>query len=414
MVTALLGFFSTDLLGPGVMSQVVRLVLLALLVGQVYLLWTAYPEPEPEPDSPPAPAPSAEDVRPAEVLMEAGSDTSPLPGRGEEERMDFYRELGQFFQNLIQMVRATFVAHSSVLFLRSRESGKLRIEFCDSKDPGIRPGMTVDIEGTLPGSVFRSQSAVLEQNLPDSGAALGYAAGKGAVKSFLAVPVRIRGEVRGVLAVDSQVANDFSKDDLQLLGSYEQLISQGISLLSERERSQLISQFLRALEVFLSTVEQDLSPENVYSALGKSCRSLYQFDRLTIARPEEKDSRAGRIMKVLGQRDDMGEGFIFPLEDGLMGWVLRKGKPLLLDDLEKGELFRPRYSREERTNYGLRSFLGVPILFMNRLFGALSLESRAPDFYSEWDQFTLELLALNAGLALHAAGAVPPDEAKAS
>ncbi len=376
---------------------------MGLLLGVlffVYLLWTTVPEVEEEPGQEEgAPEQSSAEERPMFALAE-----DPLPGREPEGPGDFYRELGEFFQNLIQMVKATFVAHSSALFLKERSRDKLRVQYCVSEHPGLKPGNLVEIEGTLPGSVFRNQTGVLENNLPERGQAAGYYANPVAVKSFMGVPVRIRGEVRGVLSVDSLVAGDFSQNDLELLRSYERLISQGISLLGERERSQLVSRFLQALELFLATVDQDLSEENVSSALGKACRALFEFDRLTVARLHGADGKTARIVKVLGQRDEMGEGFVFPVDDGLMGWVLRKGKPLLLDDLEKGDLFRPRYTRTEKTNYGLRSFLGVPIRFFNRPLGAVSLESRKPDFYSEWDQYALQLLALNAGLALVASG----------
>ena len=85
--------------------------------------------------------------------------------------------------------------------------------------------------------------------------------------------------------------------------------------------------------------------------------------------------------------------------DGISGWVIRKNQALILGDLEKGDLFRPRYSGSDKSNFGLRSFLGVPIGFRNQVFGMICLESKQPDFYTDWDQNVLKLLASNVGLA---------------
>ncbi len=402
VIASIIGFFITDLFGNGAVVQAIRIFLLGLIFVSVYFLWSGFPLPEDEGEGEEEEEDRARGIETLLAIRGTGEMVEP------EERFNFYQELNEFFENLIRMVRATFVAHSSVLFLKADDPNYLRIEFCDSEASSLHRGDLIEIEGSLPGSVFRNRTAVLEKNIPDSAQAAGYYREDVTIKSFLGVPVTIKGEVRGVLAVDSLVAHDFSDNDLELLKSYERLISQGIGLLGERERSYLTNQSLKAIEIFLAEINEELSLENIYASLGKACRSIFQFDRLTIARLEGDEGQMAKIVKVLGQRDAMGEGFQFPLSDGLMGWVVRKGKPLLLEDLEKGDLFRPRYSKDDKSNYGLRSFLGVPIMFQNRVFGAISLESRQPDFYTEWDQYTLELLAVNSGLAMLAAQFVPP------
>ena len=158
----------------------------------------------------------------------------------------------------------------------------------------------------------------------------------------------------------------------------------------------------------LNELNDNLSYDNLYSALGVSCRTVYQFDRLSVVTLDSENSDMGHIVKVIGQRDSMAEGFRFFLNDGISGWVIRKNKPLILDDLEKGDLFRPRYSGNDKSNFGLRSFLGVPICFSNQVFGMISIESRQPDFYTDWDQNVLVLLAATMGLAFLSLRLLPP------
>ena len=108
----------------------------------------------------------------------------------------------------------------------------------------------------------------------------------------------------------------------------------------------------------------------------------YQADRLTISILKQ-DLRVATIKKVIGQSDIYPETTEFNIDEGLTGWVIAKNKPYLIEDLEKGEYFIPRYSKQEKTNYGLRSFLGIPLTAVNRVFGALTLEHNQVNQYNE-------------------------------
>ena len=46
----------------------------------------------------------------------------------------------------------------------------------------------------------------------------------------------------------------------------------------------------------------------------------------------------------------------------------------------------PRYSKDEKTNFGFRSFLGVPIEADDQIFGAVTLEHRHANKFSEGDK----------------------------
>jgi len=396
------GFFLVGLIGQPQVILVLRGILTLFFLWIIYHLWVGISQVDVD-DLIDESTQTSESA--IQKLVETPDFADLFAGK---DRFNFFSELNLFFENLIHMVRSTFVAHSSIIFLSEKGTDQLRVEFCESQNPALNRGDLIAINGTLPGSVFSNQTAILEQNIPTDGPAVNYYKESVGVKSFIGVPIMIRGEVRGVLAVDSLVANDFSEDDLELMKAYERLISQGIQLLSEREKSQLVNQYLKAQRILLAELSEDLSYENIYSSVGSACRAIYQFDRLTIATIDSEAVEYGMITKVIGQRDMMGEKYRFPLNDGLTGWVIRKNKPLLLGDLEKGDLFRPRYSKEDKSNFGLRSFLGVPIAFKNQVFGVISLESKQPDFYTDWDQNILMLLAANVGLSLLSVHLLPP------
>ncbi|MEE9171271.1 MAG: GAF domain-containing protein [bacterium] len=388
------GIFVTEFFEQSGWSWAVRFVVLVVGIVVIYVLWNMG-------------KPREDDFgnfgqEEVSTIRSVLSDEEKLPFSAEDKEFDFYEGIGQFFDNLIKIVHASFAAHSAIIFLWNENLKGLQVEFCQSESDLIQSGDQVDVNGTLPGSVSVNKTSVLEQNIPAGQQSVRYYRKPVEIRSFLGVPLSIRGDVKGVVAIDSLVANDFSDDDLDLLHSYEKLISQGIELISEREKSRLIQKSVSAQQTFVAELDQDFSPEGLLSGLAKASRGVCDFDRLTISTVDVKDADHGVRRKVIGQRDGMGEGFRFPLADGLSGWVIRRNKPLLLGDLEKGDLFRPRYTRDDKSNYGLRSFMGVPITFQNQVFGLISLENKQPDYYTDWDQSILIILAKNFGMAYQA------------
>ena len=115
----------------------------------------------------------------------------------------------------------------------------------------------------------------------------------------------------------------------------------------------------------------------------------FEASRLTIS-VIRSESGKGVIKKVIGQQDEFMENKEFLLDEGLTGWIINKQKPYLIDDLEKGEYFIPRYSKDEKSNFGLRSFLGIPIVNDKLSYGALTLEHQLPKKYSKRDQLKIE------------------------
>ncbi len=114
----------------------------------------------------------------------------------------------------------------------------------------------------------------------------------------------------------------------------------------------------------------------------------FQARTLTVAfrkdfRIEEKK---GVVFAAIGQHEPVKPGYEFPLEEGLNGWVILKDRPYLLDDIDKGDYFIPRFSRAEKTNYGLRAFLSVPLHFNDQSVGMVTLEDSKANKFSIADK----------------------------
>lgn len=115
----------------------------------------------------------------------------------------------------------------------------------------------------------------------------------------------------------------------------------------------------------------------------------FEASKLTIATEKLVESgprRTGIVLKSIGIDDGIKNGFEFPLDEGLNGWVIMKNKPYLLDDIDKGEYFIPRFSRSEKSNFSLRSFLSVPIQLDENAIGMITLEDKQKNKYITEDK----------------------------
>jgi len=111
----------------------------------------------------------------------------------------------------------------------------------------------------------------------------------------------------------------------------------------------------------------------------------FEASKLTIAL-KEADAERAVIQKAVGLDDPFKKGYAFALDEGLNGWVIMKNKPYLIDNIDKGEYFVPRFSQEERSNYKIRSFLSVPISFNGKGIGMVTIEDKTENKYNEKDK----------------------------
>ncbi len=116
----------------------------------------------------------------------------------------------------------------------------------------------------------------------------------------------------------------------------------------------------------------------------ESITDHFEANKLTVALKEINDPFQNNaiIQKSIGVDDGMKVGNVFTLDDGLNGKVIKNNKAYLLENIEKGDLFLPRFSKNEKTNFGLKSFLSVPISINDASYGMITLEHKQAGFFN--------------------------------
>jgi transcriptional regulator with GAF, ATPase, and Fis domain len=110
---------------------------------------------------------------------------------------------------------------------------------------------------------------------------------------------------------------------------------------------------------------------------------IFEAHKLTIALVDKNNPNIAEIIKTVGQLDSIKEGTRFATDEGLCGKVILNNQVYLIDDIEKDGYFIPRFSKNEKTNFGLRSFLGIPLNIVSETVGMISMEHKIPNTYTK-------------------------------
>lgn len=275
----------------------------------------------------------------------------------------------------VSVIRRTFSASFAVFYLRN-DKGVLRIHATD----GTEPGETESLEGKRNPieDVAVQKKPYLSGALPADSSLPGIRT-KG-IRSLLGVPLLWGNKSIGVLAIGSSPENDFSDQDRGILVRFGDMLTRIMAayhrgLVLETDYEVIKAQF--DLETALKSAQDE---DAAIRSFIEYSEKLFPFDRFACCLA---DGNEGLIRYVHGQMDQQKPGMRFPLDEGLVGWVMKRRVPLLIPDIQRGDYLRPRYSRNEASTHGLHSFLGVPLGKDDRFKGCLSLESRNPNQYND-------------------------------
>jgi nitrate/nitrite-specific signal transduction histidine kinase len=214
-------------------------------------------------------------------------------------------------------------------------------------------------------------------------------------RSELAVPIKLKGKVIGVLDVQSERLRAFDESDLtviQSLASQAAIAIENARLFNAEQRR--AEQFRVISEVgrrMTSILDIDALLEEIVTLI----RETFGYYLVDIALIENDD-----LVVRAGAGYRFGElGFQPPLLQvsgkGIMAWVARTGKPLLAPDVRQ----EPRYVSLQ-DNLQTQSEVAVPLKTKTATIGVLDVQSDRPNAFDESDLAVLQSLANQAAVAI--------------
>jgi GAF domain-containing protein len=360
---------------PGIVDFIYRFIVFSIIVYLVYDIYRQTGESEDEIETPlikPLPTAVKEEI----IVSDDWRVRELIEG---DERT------GQYLNDQFEILSGLIFPDSGWIFFK--ENDQIIVvthkNFVDQPQPDIQESYSIS---GLMQIVDESDKIVIENNIDRADNLLPLYTGIDySVKSFMGIPITIQNREKIFFVFDSHHTEHFSKDDMPLFAKLAE--NTGIWIQNRVNAYALLTNTKSQVKL-LDFAKNLNSSKTINSAIEKFSLLIsneFEATRLTISLLK-KDKNMGVIKKVIGQTDDFTENLEFNLEEGLTGWIISKQKPYLIDDLEKGEYFIPRYSKNEKTNFGFRSFLGVPIIAEDHIFGAVTLEHRRPNKFGDTDK----------------------------
>ena len=218
------------------------------------------------------------------------------------------------------------------------------------------------------------------------------------VRSILSVPILSGGNLIGSLNLGAGEPSAFHPEHVEIaseLAGSLALALQNARLFAETQRQ---AQILTSLyQVSLTTVGL-LDQDELLMSLYEQVRQIIPLDAFMVAKFEPY---AGEVEIIFAVEEDHilpdWVGMQIPVETGgLTGWVLREGRPLLVNDMRNDTL--PAGPIHGTKPAG--SWLGVPMTTRGRKAGIISVQSFQPSAFNETHLRFMESLSGQIAISL--------------
>jgi len=364
---------------PGIMDFVYRFVVFSIIVYLVYNIYQHEGESEDEPDE--------QFIRPVSEPKKDEFKISEEWNLGELIEGD--ERTKQYLNDQFDILASLIFPDSGWIFYKDGDN----ITVVAHKNLSDQPAPDIQTQYPISGLMQildEKDTLVIENNIDIANNLLPfYKDIEYSVNSFLGLPITLQNREKIFFVFDSHHQEHFNKDDITLITKLAE--NTGIWILNRVNAYALLGDIKNQTKLldFTKDLNGSKTINTVIEKFSLLVSNEFEATRLTISL-FKKDKNTALIKKVIGQKDDFEENTEFTLDEGLTGWIISKQKPYLIDDLEKGDYFIPRYSKDEKTNFGFRSFLGIPIMADDQIFGAVTLEHRLANKFLEGDKGKLQ------------------------
>jgi signal transduction histidine kinase len=219
------------------------------------------------------------------------------------------------------------------------------------------------------------------------------------VRSEMAVPLEVNGEVRGVLNVDSDRLEAFSSEDELLLQALAAEAAKVIENTWLYEQLRLKVGLFESLASVSHAINSTINLEDALMVITREACALMRAKLSSLMLLDE----SGQWLD-LGAAFGAGEAYLrkprLSVAESLLGVVVRRRKPMQVENVQTSSQYQHvEVARKE----GLIGLLSVPLLFSGRAIGTLNVYTGGAYNFSNQEIRILSALAELSGIAIEKA-----------
>ncbi len=235
--------------------------------------------------------------------------------------------------------------------------------------------------------------------VPDTHAYPGWVTrpGAGWLRSYAGAPIRSKGQAIGFLNLDSATPGFFTTAHAERLQAFVDQAATAIENARLFEAERTARQQAEALRAATQALSATLDLRQVFERILSELQQVVPYDTASVQQLD------GDQMKIIGGHgfSNLDEllGLTFDLTTGSNPnrEVVRSRAPVIIDDapVAYGDFYRQPHAAA-----GIRSWLGVPLLFGDRVIGMIALDKREPGFYTRQHAQLAMAFAAQAAIAV--------------
>lgn len=221
------------------------------------------------------------------------------------------------------------------------------------------------------------------------------------IRSELCVPIQVNKRIIGIFNVESKKPNAFDGEDEQFLTTVAGSLGTSLERLrlfkEEKQRNKELNALYQSTKALTKSLKPNIIAENLLSILdnllGYEFASIYLLDKQQDNLIPLAISPKAKNLDIYEKEMELLYTEQRSLEQGIIGWVAKHGKPILSGDVSKEERYLPVIKN-------IRSELCVPLLTRDGVMGAVNIETTQLNAYNKRDEDLLTALANSAAIAL--------------
>lgn len=307
-------------------------------------------------------------------------------------------EIERLYQLILETVQRETDADAVSLMLLDEKEQELRVEAAIGVRQDVIGCVTAKVGEGIAGWVAqKGQPLLLARGAPVD-PRIRRAMQREDLTSALCLPLKIKGRVIGVLNASKRTpVSQFTHRDLELLAILASQVAIAIENSrahhATRNRSRQLAALNELGQVVTSTLDLDEVLRLAMQGINKIMRVEAGFLLLLDETTNElvfRTSWHGDIRELSSLKLQVGQG--------IAGWVVKEGKPLLVPDVST----EPRYRGEVSKELGLvcRSILCVPLVIRDHVIGAIELINKLDGEFTDEDLELLNSMAATVAIAV--------------
>lgn len=209
------------------------------------------------------------------------------------------------------------------------------------------------------------------------------------IRSWIGVPLNVKGETIGLLTVDHHQPAHFSRRDMEMANAVANQAA--IALRNAdlfREKNKQATQMALVNQIAQQAIIE-LDPEELFWNTAKALQDAFGYSDVLIFRVNQD---RGTILRqaYAGIYDrNLDDEQMQPITDeGVINWVAEHGETVLINDVDHDDRYMAFFPETE-------SELCVPLMEEGQVIGGINVESTRPQAFDQSDVLALETLADN-------------------